>query len=133
MPTILPSCRRGGPVVDVGRCSAQRLLALIAAAAAMIASNVILHPLLGPTAAVAEAASSSSSPASIPTPNPEHDERQCPFCLAGSGVFAASPAEAGLDHSADSPPLPRPARAAEPRTRAASPEAARAPPHELRS
>ena len=109
------------------RFSACRLLVLVAASYVTFANNVAGHALLGATYRVADEGDSSSSS----TPTPLHDQNACPFCQSGSDAFTLGPTQVGALLHLDMAQAPSPSRAAAPRTPEASPEAARAPPHDL--
>ena len=109
------------------RFSAYRLLVLLAASYVIFASDVAGHALLDATYRVAgEGAPSSSS-----TPTPVHDQNDCPFCKSGSDAFKPGPIQVGPLLHLDTAQAPRAIRTAAPRTPEASPELARAPPHDL--
>ena len=108
------------------RSSACRLLVLVAASYVTFASNVAGHALLGANWVSDEGAPSSSS---IPTP--VHDQNDCPFCKSGTDAFTPGPTQAGSLLHLDTAQAPRPFRTDAPRTPEASPEDARAPPHDL--
>ena len=106
--------------------SAWRLLVLIAAPYVTFAGNVAGHALLGATYRVADEGAPSSS-----APTPVHDRNACPFCQSGSDAFTLGPTWVGPLCHLDTTQAPRPCRSAAPRTPEASPEEARAPPHDL--
>lgn len=105
-------------------------LLLLAASYAVFANNVAVHALVSPTSRLADVGAASSS-SSTPAPSPVHDESKCPFCLSGSGRFAVAPSRVVPLPHVDSAHALRPDRTTAPRAPAASPEAARAPPHDL--
>ncbi len=109
------------------RFSACRLLVLVAASYVTFVSNVAGHALLGATYGVAD----EGAPSSSSTPTPVHDQNACPFCQSGSDTFTPGPTQVGLLLHLHTAQAPRPVRTAAPRTPEASPEAARAPPHDL--
>ena len=109
------------------RSSAWRLLVLLAASYVTFASNVAGHALLGATYRVAD----EGAPSSSSTPTPVHDQNACRFCQIGSDAFTLGPTQAGPLLRLDMAQAPRPIRTAAPRTPEASPEDARAPPHDL--
>ena len=109
------------------RFSACRLLVLLAASYVTFASNVAGHALLGATYRVAD----EGAPSSSSTPTPVHDQNDCPFCKSGSDAFTPGPTQVGALLRLDTAQALRPIRTAAPRTPEASPEQARAPPHDL--
>jgi hypothetical protein len=106
------------------RFSACRLLVLIAASYVIFASDVAGHALLDATHRVAD----EGTPSSPSTP--VHDQNSCPLCQSGGGAFTAGLTQVGPLLHLDTAQAPRPIRTA-PRAPEASPEDARAPPHDL--
>ncbi len=106
------------------RSSACRLLVLLAASYITLATNVAGHPLLGTHRVADEGAPSSSS-------TPVHDQNACPLCQSGSDAYTPELTQVGPLLHLDMAQAPRPIRTAAPRTPEASPEDARAPPHDL--
>ncbi len=109
------------------RFSACRLLVLLAASYVIFASDVAGHALLDATYRVAD----EGAPSSSSTPTPVHDQNACPFCKSGSDAFTPGPTQLGRLLNLDAAQAPRPVRTAAPRSPKASPEDARAPPHDL--
>ncbi len=107
--------------LSLRRSSACRLLVLLAASYVTFASNVAGHALLGATYGVADEGAPST---------PVHDQNACRFCQAGGDAFTTRPTHVGSLFHLDTAQALRPMRTA-PRTPEASPEAARAPPHDL--
>ncbi len=111
--------------LSLRRFSAYRLLVLLAASYVIIASDVAGHALLDATYRVADEGAPSSSS------TPVHDQNDCPFCKSGSDTFTPGPTQVGPLLHLDTAQAPRPIPTAAPRTPEASPEDARAPPHDL--
>ena len=109
------------------RFSACHLLVLLAASYVTFAGNVAGHASLGATYQVAD----EGAPSSDSTPTPVHDQNACRLCQAGSDAFTTGPTHVGSLFHLDTAQALRPMRTAAPRTPEASPEDARAPPHDL--
>ena len=107
------------------RFSACRLLVLLAASYVIFASDVAGHALLDATYRVADEGAPSSSS------TPVHDQNACPLCQSGSDAYTPGLTQVGPQLHLDTAQTLRPIRTAAPRTPEASPEDARAPPHDL--
>ena len=115
------------------------VLVMLVASYATLANNVAGHALVGTTSRVlddgarvaltlVDLGTGGTSPA--PARTPIHDENNCPFCQ-GSGSLILAPTRVDATVHLETAPAPGPNRTAALRTREASPELARAPPHDL--
>jgi hypothetical protein len=115
------------------------VLVMLVASYAALANDVAAHALVGTTSralddgarvalTVVDLGTGDTSP--VPARTPIHDENNCPFCQgSGSVILGPTRVEARVD--LETAPAPGPSRTAALRTREASPELARAPPHDL--
>jgi hypothetical protein len=112
---------------------------MLVASYATLADNVAAHALVGTPSRVLDDSArlaltlvdfGTRGTSPVPARTPIHDENSCPFCQ-GSGSVILGPARVDATVRLETAPVPGPNGTAAPRTREASPELARAPPHDL--